>query len=36
MVRKGLLRTLSSTSLRDPSDVGVVMSHVTVPHLLAT
>jgi hypothetical protein len=26
-------RTLSSISLRDPSNVGVVKSHVVVPHL---
>jgi hypothetical protein len=25
--------TLSSTSLRDPSDVGMVKSHVVVTHL---
>jgi hypothetical protein len=28
-----LPRTLSSTSPRDPSDVGMVKSHVAVPHL---
>jgi hypothetical protein len=30
---QGLLRTLSSTSLRDPSDMSMVKSHMAVPHL---
>jgi hypothetical protein len=33
LVKYNLLRNLSSTSLRDPSDMGVAKSHVAVPHL---